>query len=214
VDKKGVGHDTYGALPGQYSEKLLAYFPQSRWERMATQPVHLDPEFKTYTYGDATSPKQSLARLIAGDFLVFCCGLQQWDSIRKAFDGQPALYVVGYFEVELAGTHPSLCRELGERAVNRRFKNNFHVRYRRRLQPQGDRLILIGGGPGSRRFRKAYRISQLGNDQAGRPLKVLSREMRQHFGTFGELNSLQRSTPRWVEPRMVKHAIRFLRNLE
>ena len=47
---------------------------------MAEQHVHVDPEFETFTCGDPTTPKRSLRTLRPGDFLVFYCGLQEWDA--------------------------------------------------------------------------------------------------------------------------------------
>ena len=47
---------------------------------MAEQHVHVDPEWETFTYGDPTTPKRSLRHLKPGDFLVFYCGLQEWDA--------------------------------------------------------------------------------------------------------------------------------------
>jgi hypothetical protein len=54
----------------------------------------------------------------------------------------------------------------------------------------------------------------MGRDEAGRPLKVLSREMMAVFGTFGGRNSIQRSPPRWVRAEFVDKAVRFLKDLE
>jgi hypothetical protein len=79
---------------------------------------------------------------------------------------------------------------------------------------QKDDLVLVKGGPGSRLFRMAHRISGEGKDRAGRPIKVLSPAMREVFGDFGGHVSIQRSPPRWVEPRFVEKAIRYLKGLE
>ena len=69
-------------------------------------------------------------------------------------------------------------------------------------------------GSGSRLFKKAHQISSVGNDRAGKPLKVLSPQMQKVFGDFGGHVSIQRSPPRWVEPGFVDRAIGFVTGLE
>jgi hypothetical protein len=59
--------------------------------------------------------------------------------------------------------------------------------------------VLVKGGPESRLMEKAHRISSVGEDRAGKPLKVLSPQMQKVFGTFDGKVSIQRSPPRWVE---------------
>ena len=94
------------------------------------------------------------------------------------------------------------------------FGKNFHVRYPSVFKRQKDDLVLVKGGPGSRLFRKAHRISSEGMDRAGKPLKVLSATMQQVFGGFGGHVSIQRSPPRWVEPAFLDKAIGYLKGLE
>lgn len=93
------GHDTdertYGKVVGRHRRKLIDYFPASMQNRMAEQSMHVDPEFGSFTYGDPTTPKAGLRHLQAGDLLVFYCGLQGWDFVSA-----PALYLMGFFEVE------------------------------------------------------------------------------------------------------------------
>jgi hypothetical protein len=127
-----------------------------------------------------------------------------WDR-----DHRPALYLVGFFEVELAGMASKFDKKLLESA----FRNNFHVRYPTILEQQMDHLVLVKGSPRSRMFRKAYQISDRSNDRANRPLKVLSEKMQRYFGTFPRKNAIQRSTPRWVEPQFVETAIEFVKGL-
>ena len=95
-----------------------------------------------------------------------------------------------------------------------RFSQNFHVRYPTVFARQKDDLVLVKGGPGSRLFKKARQISVEGKDRSGKPLKVLSPAMQKVFGTFGGHVSIQRSPPRWVEPRFVEKAVGLLRELE
>jgi hypothetical protein len=83
-----------------------------------------------------------------------------------------------------------------------------------RPERQRDDLVLVKGGCGSRLLRKAHQISSEGKNRAGKPLKVLSPDMRRVFGEFGGHVSIQRSPPRWVEPRFVDKAIGYVMGLE
>jgi hypothetical protein len=210
-DPKGVSVHTYGDLVGRNGTPHASYFPESRRAAMAAQAVHVDPEWETFTYGDPTTPKRSLRRLRPGDLLVFYCGLQEWDAeCGWSTDRRPALYLAGYFEVALAG----MAGDFSSRVLKREFGSNFHVRHPSVFERQKEGLVLVKGGPGSRLFRKARRISGEGKDRSGKPLKVLSPEMRKVFGDFGGRVSIQRSPPRWVEPRFVDGAVEFVTGLE
>jgi hypothetical protein len=209
-DNHGVSVHTYGNMVGRNGTPHVGYFSESRRKQMATQHVHVDPEWETFTYGDPTTPKRSLRNLKYGDFLVFHCGLQEWDS-ETGWNGdrRPALYLAGYFEVALAG----MATDFDSKTLKREFANNFHVRYPSVFKQQKDDLVLVKGGLGSRLFEKARQISVDGKDRSGKPLKVLSPAMQKVFGTFGGHVSIQRSPPRWVEPRFVAKAIEFLKEL-
>lgn len=204
-DGRGLDKRTYGNTAGKHGKTLGEYFPTSRQIAMATHPIHFDPEFSTYTYGDPTIPKRSLRYLGRGDILVFYAGLEGWD-----FASPPALYLIGYFEVAKAG----IAAELNQTEVRMKFAENFHVRHESIYILQKSRLVLVKGGPGSRMFSKAARISSVGYDVAGREIKVLSPEMRELFGDFGGRVSIQRSPPRWVHDAYVERAANFVRSLE
>jgi hypothetical protein len=200
----GVDERTYGNTTSLKERKLVEYFRESRRVAMANQPIHFDPEFVTFTYGDPTPPKAGLRRLEKGDMLIFYCGLEGWD-----FRSEPALYLMGYFEVLAAGKPAGF----GERETQRLFENNFHVRHQRVFERQKAELVLIKGSEHSRLLRKAVCISVMGRDRAGQPLKVLSPEMQQIFGAFNGHLSFQRSPTRWVEPAYVTRAMEFMRSL-
>lgn len=210
-DNKRVSVHTYGSMVGQNGRLHVDYFAESRRAIMGKQTVHVDPEWETFTYGDPTTPKRSLRGLNPGDFLVFYCGLQEWDKDGGwNQDHRPSLYLAGYFEVALAG----MAGDFEENVLKNQFGKNFHVRYPSVFKQQQDDLVLVKGGPGSRLFCKAHQISSEGEDRAGKPLKVLSPEMRKVFGDFGGHVSIQRSPPRWVNPAFSKKAISFLKDLE
>ncbi len=196
---------TYGNTLGRHGRPLVEYFPKARQAFRANQSMHVDPEFETYTYGDPTQPKRRLQHLQPGDLIVFYAGLRGWD-----FQCEPALYIVGYFEVAAAGK----ATQFSEEELQSLFGGNYHVRHPSVYADQRDRLVLVKGSDESRLLKKASRISDVGQDKAGKPLKVLSQEMREVFGSFGGQNSIQRSPPRWVTPEFTDRAAAFIRSLE
>jgi hypothetical protein len=203
-DGFGIDGRTYGNTPGGHSKNLISFFPENRRTRMANQPIHFDPEFSTYTYGDPTSPKAGLQRLLEGDMLVFYCGLEGWD-----FSSPPALYLLGYFEVLAAGK----AGDFSESELQILFGENYHVRHRKVYEEQKDKLVLVKGSPESRLLRRAVCISTTGKDRSGRPLKVLSPEMQAIFGDFDGRTSFQRSPTRWVKPAHAERSAEFVRAL-
>jgi putative DNA base modification enzyme with NMAD domain len=202
----GVNQETYGNTKGQILGNLLCgYFPE-RWRSKAQGMfIHNDPEFETFTYGDPTVPKSGLKKLTKGDLLVFYAGLEGWD-----FSRDPALYIVGYFEVEKAIS----AREHSLKELQMEFSKNFHVRHRPVFDNQKDRLVLIKGGSGSRLLKKAELISIQEKNKAGRLIHVLSPPMRDIFGDFDGHVSIHRSPPRFVFPQYVEKAANFVRSLE
>ncbi len=204
-DGFGLDERTYGNTVGRHGTPLVQYFPKSRQALRASQSMHVDPEFETYTYGDPTQPKRRLQHLQTGDLIVFYAGLRGWD-----FPCEPALYIVGYFEVAVAGKATQFTGE----ELQTLFGGNYHVRHPSVFADQRDRLVLVKGSNESRLLKKARRISDVGQDKAGKPLKVLSQEMREVFGGFGGQNSIQRSPPRWVTPEFTDRAAAFVRSLE
>lgn len=197
---KGVCKKTYGNTTGSRGRSLVEYFPEVRREGVCNQPIHFDPEFETFTYGDPTVPKTSLRELTEGSLLVFYSGLLGW-----GFECSPALYIIGYFEV----TRASLATSLSPTELEM-FRNNFHVMHGDVFEDQKDRLVLVKGNSNSRLLKKAVRISSVGTDRRGRALQRLSAEMQEIFGGFGGHTSIQRSPPRWVTPEFADEAARFV----
>lgn len=200
----GVDERTYGNTIGLKGRRLVEYFPKSRRAAMANQPIHFDPEFDTHTYGDPTPPKAGLRHLTKGDMLIFYCGLEGWDV-----KSEPALYLMGYFEVLAAGK-PA---DFGDQETRRLFQRNFHVRHQPIFERQRAELVLVKGSEQSRLLTKAVQISVMGRDRTGKPLKVLSPEMQNIFGRFGSRLSFQRSPTRWVDPGYASRAVDFMRSL-
>jgi hypothetical protein len=171
---------------------------------MANRPMHVDPEFETFTYGDPTPPKKGLRHLAKGDLLIFYAGLQGFD-----FGNQPALYIIGYFEVRVAG----LATSFSPTQISQDFAQNFHVRHRALFEQQKEQLVLVKGGKGSRLLNKARLLSENVTAKDKPPLKKITASMRRIFGEFGGRHSFQRSPTRWVEPNYVEAAAKFVRAL-
>jgi len=201
---KGVNLKTYGNTRGRSGRTFSEYFPERRRETYRNRPIHDDPEFNTFTYGDPTPPKRGLRHLNPGDLLVFYAGLEKWPA-----GGEPGLYIVGFFEVVLA----ALAKDLTRDELGKLFSRNFHVRHKDVFRSQKSRLVLVKGGRGSRLLGKATLISSKGTDRNGKPLKVLSPRMQRIFGDFGGHTSIQRSPTRWVAPELVDVAAEFVRSL-
>lgn len=203
-DGSGLDERTYGNTAGLKGHNLVEYFPERRRVAMASQSIHFDPEFATFTYGDPTPPKAGLRYLEEGDMLIFYCGLEGWDH-----KSEPSLYIMGYFEVMVAGRPDSL----GDQRVRKLFVNNFHVRHQRVFERQRTDLVLVKGSERSRLLKRAVCISVLGRNRVGQPLKVLSPEMQKIFGSFNGRLSFQRSPTRWIDPAYVMGAAEFMRSL-
>jgi hypothetical protein len=201
---KGVDNRTYGNTRGAAGRLLADYFPANYRQKVLNQPVHFDPEFETFTYGDPTRPKSSLRQLSEGSLLVFYAGLKGWN-----FDCPPALYIIGWFEVARAG----LATAFSQTELAGMFQNNFHVMHRDVFKDQKDRLVLVKGSANSRLLKKAFKISYVGADKNGRPLHRLAPEMQAVFGGFGGNTSIQRSPPRRVAPEFTKGAAQFISTL-
>lgn len=171
---------------------------------MKDHPIHFDPEFKTFTYGDPGALKRRLRNLKAGDLLVFYAGLRS-----EGRGAEVGLYIIGYFVVEKAG----LASEFSNSELHHDFGHNFHVMHSAVFRAQRSDLVLVKGGPASRLLRKALRISSVGKDSAGRPIKVLSSKMRGIFGDFRGRIAIQRCPPRWVFKEYVSRTARFVKRL-
>ena len=203
-DESGIDLRTYGNTEGRSGKRLIDYFPDTRKLRNEYQSIHMDPEFSTFTYGDPSVPKSGLRKLEKGDLLIFYCGLEGWD-----FKSAPALYLMGYFQVQAAG----YASDFNKSELHKIFGENFHVKHKDIFQRQKGRLVLVKGSEHSRLLKKAVKISVIGHDRTGKPLKILSPEMQKIFGGFDGKLSFQRSPTRWVEPPFISKANDFIGSL-
>ncbi len=204
-DQEGVDERTYGNTIGRYGRLLVDYFPtEYRRSQMANRRIHFDPEFETFTYGDPTPAKVTLSNLQPGDMLIFYCGLEGWDFVCE-----PALYLMGYFEIQVAGR----ATDFDPQELEVLFSVNFHVRHRSIFDQQRSRLTLVKGSPQSRLLNRAVLLSAQGKDKTGRQLKVLSPEMQQIFGDFGGKIGVERNSTRWIAASHVQRVADFMHSL-
>ena len=76
-----------------------------------------------------------------------------------------------------------------------------------------DKLILIKGSTRSRLLKQAWKIGERQLLPMGSWWQLITLEMTNIFGRFGGIGSLQRSTPRWVDPQLIESAGNFVRPL-
>jgi hypothetical protein len=205
MDEYRVDKRTYGDTNGQCNpnKHLIEYFPQQRRDKMKDIPIHFDPEFESYTYG-RTSAGGTLGGLGQGDMLIFYCGLQGCDG----FQSEPALYLMGYFEVEVAGR----ATDFKNRDLRNLFGKNFHIMHQEVYEREREKLVLVKGYPpgsngrASRLLKRAIRISAEGNNCRG----SLSIEMQNIFGNFNGKICFWRGL-HWVDEDHVESAVNFVR---
>ncbi len=172
--------------------------------------MHVDPEFDTNTYGTPTRLQRRLATLEEGDLLVFYGGLRIVTAEGIPIpNSRHALYLAGYFEVACAVRAQDSTRD----DLLSMFGANFHVRHPHLFQDQQDELVLVKGVGTSRLLDKARLISETAPDRRGTPIFVLSEEMRAVFGPLSSVGSIQRSTPRWIDPAFTGRPGEFVRSL-
>jgi Nucleotide modification associated domain 3 len=208
--KRGIDSRTYGTVKGRKGRPLIEYFPRRLREKYQPQPIHFDPEFETFTYGDPGPHKARFVGLNKGDLLVLYAGLEGWGS----FQCDPALYIIGFFSVFCAGLPLDLERKLG-RSWKKHFIRNFHVKHRVVFDDQEDRLVLVKGDEAkSKLLKRAVLISSKGQNCNGTPIYVLSPEMQKIFGDFDGHTCIQRCPPRWVYPKFSTKAADFVSSLK
>ena len=184
---------TYINTRGRKSRLLSDFLP----EKIHHQWMHFDPEFKTFTYGDPTSKRKSLLKLVENDLLVFYAGLTPYQNNKFP----NALYIIGYFTVKDVIDFNELSDEEILRFSNL-YSNNAHIK--RNIEVEN--LVIVSGDKSrSKLFDKAILISKPKLNKIGRPYHVVSPEIEELLGIKG---SIQRSIP----PRFIEES-RCLKNL-
>jgi len=111
-------------------------------------PVHLDPEFETFTYGHRTRFGDTrLWEMQQGDILFFYATLDLLPQRKKW-----GVYIIGYFRVD----HVQDTRLLAPEQIKslKGFENNAHMK---RINPGVD--LLVKGSSDSRLYKHAIQLS-------------------------------------------------------
>ena len=205
---------TYSTEKGKFGKPFIDYFKKEGKDKEQHRdiPIHIDPDFETFTYGDGNRTKQTLVNLEKGDYLVFYASLEGFD-----FNMPPSLYVIGYFEVDysLLATEPDQYE-----LVYEDFKNNFHIKNKEIFErditnPKNKGLKLVKGTENSRLLKYAYLISRKIEIPKKADVHVISDEMLRVFGSFGGKIAIQKEPLRWIKDKeLVKRTVEWLKGLE
>ncbi|EKF84808.1 hypothetical protein [Methanobacterium formicicum] len=191
-DETSTENRTYTDLTGEKGKPLSDYLPT----RVADRKVHLDPEFKTFTYGDVGRKADYLLKLNPGDILAFYAGFTPY--MKSEYP--EALYIIGYFTVgeiidfhKITGSyrtndsHKSSTIEI--KRIQEQYPNNSHPK---RVSDIHDMVLVVGDPEQSKILEKAILISQKKLNKIGRYYHAVSPQMKELLGISG---SIQRSIP-------------------
>ena len=175
---------TYSNTIGIGGHLFADYVPK----KIKNNPMHYDPEFESFTYGDPTTKRKRLLKLNKEDLLVFYAGLTPF--MNNKFD--EALYIIGYFSINEIINFNELNKEETEK-VSIIYKNNAHIK---RNFSYHDLVIVVGDKEKSRLLDKPVLISSRKNNKIGKSYHAVSPEMEELLGIKG---SIQRSILRVIE---------------
>lgn len=119
-------------------------------------PVHLDPEFSTYTYGHIKrgyGDVDAILKLNKGDYLFFHATLSHPTSQNLWLTA-----IIGYLIIESVCDCRNLTKDEITRQYSKRFMSNAHLK---RTHPSVD--FLISGSKKSKLFRHAILLSNFSN---------------------------------------------------
>ena len=206
---------TYSTQKSKSGKNLIDYFKTEGKDKDQHRdcPVHLDPEFDSFTYGDANHTKGALVNLNKGDFLVFYGLFEGYDT-----DVPPGMYIFGYFEVDYA----VLVSEQDQfELLTEDFASNFHIRNKEIFDrdisnSKNNGLKLVKGTENSRQLKYAYSISRaLPAQHKKTDIHVISDQMMQIFGNFGGKIAIQKDPLRWITNKLlVAQTVAWLKGLE
>jgi hypothetical protein len=206
---------TYSTEKGKSGKPFIDYFKTEGKDKEQHRdcPIHMDPEFGTFTYGDGNHTKGALVNLEKGDFLVFYGLFEGFDNPAPA-----GMYIFGYFEV----ANSMLVVEQDQyELVSDEFKNNFHIRNKEIFDrdinnPKNKGLKLIKGTENSCLLKFAYGISRaLPSQNKKSDIHVISDDMMKIFGNFGGKIAIQKDPLRWITNReLVAKTVAWLKTLE
>ena len=150
---------TYSTIIGRKGKPLADYLPFS----VRNKPVHYDPEYETFTYGDPTIKREYLLELEPGDLLVFFSPMEP-NQNSKYEDGR---YITGYFTIK------EIAKASHEREADMRAKypNNSHCK---RIEWDRQLIIAVGDPDKCKLLDKAIKISEKTTNSANQLDYVLT----------------------------------------
>lgn len=180
--------------------------------------IHYDPEFETYTYGDHTTKGRggAVKKLERGDYIIFSEGFipyseeiykdKTFKSIRKEQSKKDKqICIIGYFKVK----HKFIRKKYEDipDVEKNRFKNNAHMK---RHSSDDNDLILVKGNPDDSRFlKKAFCISEVGENAGGAKYYISSDDFQELTGIKGRVQM----GCRWIrEEKKIKKLLKLLQN--
>ncbi len=209
---------TFSTEKGKKKKSFIEYFKTEGKDKQQHKdcPIHADPEFDSFTYGDGNYTKNSLVNLEKGDLLVFYASMEGFD-----FEKEPSMYLFGYFEVDFA----LLAFEQDQyELLKDDFENNFHIKNKEIFDrditnPKNKGLKLVKGSNKSKLFKYAYAISRpLPSESEVKSkdaIHVISDEMLKIFGNFGGKIAIQKNPIRWItNKKLVEQTAKWLKELE
>lgn len=191
---------TYKNYIGRSGKTLATFLPK----RVHNRFIHFDPEFESFTYGDPTSKRKFLLKLIENDLLVFYAGLAPFQTNSQ----REGLYIIGYFTVNTIIDFQQL-NSLERQEITKLYPSNAHIK---RSYEVDDLVIIIGKKEKSRLLDTAILISQPRKNSIGRYYHAVSTKMEELLGISG---SIQRSIPpRFIPKKKNIENLRILLNLK
>ena len=143
---------SYIDLPGNYYRRLAPFVPR----KLHNKKPHLDPEFKTFTYGDPTRKANQLRSLMPGDALIFYAGLEPFPTVKE---GISRLFIIGYFIVKRVYDFKQMSKKIRGSALLHLGKNAHALR--KRLDK--NLIIIEGDRVRSKLLKKAIPLGEVGN---------------------------------------------------
>ena len=176
---------TYSSTIGRSKEPLSNFVPK----KYADAPIHFDPEFDTFTYGDVRNKPGSkklgqLLDLEKGDLLVFYAGLQPHSS-----DDFSRIYIIGYFEIEKVEYFNNLSIN-SYPELRLKFGNNAHFF---RKTPDKELVVVIGSRKASKLLDKALPLGDCGKSKIAIKKKSFHSYTLPDLHSIGYQGSLQRA---------------------
>jgi len=206
---------TYKNIMGRKNRPLSDYLPS----KIQDYPLHFDPEFTTFTYGDTNTKGRSLLKLSKDDLLIFYAGLTPHDQdtgsdsyrqdIRSYRQKEylSALYIIGYFTVKTVVDFKRLSKNEIQK-YSKLYANNAHIKRKTEME---DLVMVLGDEERSRLLDKVILISEPRLNKIGRTYHAGSREMEKLLNIKG---SIQRSIPvRFIEDQDSLSNLRKILNL-